>query len=504
MKSTIFGILVIALISFPCTVFGDTIHVPADQPTIQAGIDVALEGDIVLVAPGTYVENISFLGKAITVQGEQGTESTIIDGNQSGSVVLFNNNEGQDSILDGFTLQNGNGTEAPGQGPSGGGICCFDVSPTVTNCTISGNTIEDIYSFGGGIYCRGSSLTVTNCIITENTVYNMGGGICCWYSTLTMDNCVIANNDVVYYGGGVYCSVNSTATITNCMIAENDSDLFGGGIYNLSSSILISECVFTGNSTAENGGAINNTSSPAEIVNCQISKNHAGNGGGIYSEGSTPTIQHCTITENLGSGIYTHLSVPMVVNSILWENTPVQCSGDVDIFFSDIKGGWSGWGNIDLDPLFNNPEYDDYHLTPESPCVDTGTDASIYTDIDGDARPLGTGFDMGADEFLPECWDNDGDGHEDIICGGDDCNDDNPLVYPDAPELCNGHDDDCDGEIPEDEADWDYDEWLVCAGDCDDEDPLINPGMPEIPGTGIDEDCDGYIDESCFISITSL
>jgi hypothetical protein len=58
-----------------------TIRVPADQPTIQAGIDAAIPGDTVLVAPGTYVERISFLGKAITVQSETGPAGTVIDGN---------------------------------------------------------------------------------------------------------------------------------------------------------------------------------------------------------------------------------------------------------------------------------------------------------------------------------------------------------------------------------------------------------------------------------------
>jgi len=65
---------------FPVIAVSATIHVPPDQPTIQAGIDVAVGGDTVLVAPGTYVENIDFKGKAITVTSEQGADVTVIDG----------------------------------------------------------------------------------------------------------------------------------------------------------------------------------------------------------------------------------------------------------------------------------------------------------------------------------------------------------------------------------------------------------------------------------------
>jgi len=87
-SSTIFITLLIAPLSaFPA--IATTIHVPADQPTIQAGIDAAVEGDIVLVSPGIYVENIDFLGKAITVRSWAGADLTIIDGNRAGSVVVF-------------------------------------------------------------------------------------------------------------------------------------------------------------------------------------------------------------------------------------------------------------------------------------------------------------------------------------------------------------------------------------------------------------------------------
>ena len=93
-------------------------------------------------------------------------------------------------------------------------------------------------------------------------------------------------------------------------------------------------------------------------------------------------------------------------------------------------------------------------------------------------------------EFASAVTDLDGDGHP----AQTDCDDLDPDVYPGAPELCDGLDDDCDGAVPADEVDEDGDLHLACGGDCDDEDPLTHPGAAELCDQR-DDDCDGAVDE---------
>ena len=106
--------------------FADTLYVPSEYSTIQAGIDAASNGDTVQVAPGTYYENINFKGKTITVKSEWGPVHSVIDGGQADTVVLFENYESRLAVLDGFMITNGYLN-------IGGGINCYShASPTLT------------------------------------------------------------------------------------------------------------------------------------------------------------------------------------------------------------------------------------------------------------------------------------------------------------------------------------------------------------------------------------
>jgi hypothetical protein len=144
---------------------------------------------------------------------------------------------------------------------------------------------------------------------------------------------------------------------------------------------------------------------------------------------------NCTVADNDGNtegtgGIFSEDDSPItVVNSILWGNTPTQVNTGVapSITYSDVQGGHAGTGNINANPVFLGPG--DYHIFLASPCVDTGTpDGAPADDIDGDVRPQGAGYDMGADENLP---DDDGDGV--------------PSMYEMGPDGDPGYDGNDDG-----------------------------------------------------------
>ncbi len=233
--------------------YATIINVPTPYATIQAGIDAAANGDIVLVQPGTYVENINYNGKLITVaslflttQDTSYVSSTIIDGNSSGSVVTFESGEDITAILCGFTITNGLGG---GINPNfyGGGIFCNSSSPNLQNVTITNNSTT--YN-GGGIYCHTSSPNLENVIISFNSANSQGGGIYSHYYSPSLQNVTISGNSASQNGGGIYCQ-GSSPSLMNVTISGNTSNYPGGGIYCYGSSPSLINSIMWNNSPQE-------------------------------------------------------------------------------------------------------------------------------------------------------------------------------------------------------------------------------------------------------------
>jgi parallel beta-helix repeat protein len=425
--------------------------------TVQSAQNAAAAVDrVVWVAVGTYPRVDLQLGIAL-YGGFGGTEDpetfhladrdfvlneTILDGNQSGSVVTAPPGATETTRIDGFTIRNGSGTDAGARygggiycnssSPTianntittnsafrGGGICCFSSSPMITQNTICGNIASD----HGGIYCDSSSPMIANNTISGNTASDYGGGISCfggsptigyntitgnsagygaggiysWSSSPAIVNNTIKGNSAAYSGGGIYCSEGTSVKIANNMITDNS----GGGIYIVASSPTIVNNTISGNTASEDyGGGISCSGGSPTIANNAITGN---GGGGIWcGYSSSPTIANNTITGNTvpyyrgGGGVCCSSSFPSIVNTIIAFNSSgilITGTSTPTLRYNCVYANWSynylgitdptgTNGSISADPQIAGYQYGGrWHLRPTSPCVNTGGNASVPPDI---------------------------------------------------------------------------------------------------------------------------
>jgi flagellar hook capping protein FlgD len=246
------------------------INIPADQSTVQNGIDIAVNGDTVLVHPGTYFENIDYCGKLIivaslflTTQDTTYISQTIIDGNNSESVVGFQNQENETAVLCGFTIKNGNGSSINIFGGNdyyriGSGIyCIWNSNPTLSNLKITANVAIG-HSMGGGIFIYQSSPNVYESEIFDNDVQignGAGGGLYCLEGSPSLSNLIIKNNQAGK-GGGLLFS-GATPVLSNILVEYNYATSRGAGVYaqNLS-QIQFEEVTIRYNNSDGRGGGI--------------------------------------------------------------------------------------------------------------------------------------------------------------------------------------------------------------------------------------------------------
>lgn len=206
-----------------------TLHVPGDHGTIQVAIDAANPGDQIEVAPGTYYEAIDFKGKAVRLYSSGGPTLTTIDATGlDASVVSCVSGEGADTVLEGFTITGGAGTQTY-LGKWGGGMYNYASSPTVINCAFSHNTPQ---AAGGGMANVGSSPTVINCTFSDNTTAAGGGmfngEIGVVPSEPRVANCVFIRNEAAW--GGAMWNYMSNPRVINCTLSNNTGAI--PGMYN--------------------------------------------------------------------------------------------------------------------------------------------------------------------------------------------------------------------------------------------------------------------------------
>jgi len=376
------------------------IRVPTDRPTIQAAISGAVNGDTIQVAPGTYIENINFLGKAISVVSDQGPQVTVIDGNQSAPVVTFNSGEGPQSLLNGFTLRNGKA--AVSSALRGGGIRIENSSPTITGNTVTNNTAGD---GGGGISSSFGSPLIRGNTITNNSQISgwsggVGGGgvsIVGASAAQLVNNTIAGNAWSSASGGGVSLFAAGTPALRNNIIANNTAGSQGGGISMVNNSdASIVQNVITGNAAPTGGGVywmVPSGSRGPFLINNTISANNSPQGSGLFADGFDQQVQliNNIIVAAAGQNAVVCGNFDASTPSFQFNNV-VAPSGSAYAGICNNQTGLNG--NISADPLFRNPGTGDYHLFPGSPSIDSGTSTQApQTDLDSVQRPIDGNMD---------------------------------------------------------------------------------------------------------------
>lgn len=427
-RSSFFSSLGLLLVSAGSGI-GATLLVPAEYPTIQAGIDAAVDGDVVLVAPGTYRgdgnRDIRFHGKDLRVLGEGGASVTIIDPEQTNrGFTLEGSDEPISASIEGFTIRNGRSRWLPVGSWDGGGILIYDSRASIRNCiiedceseiagggvyvrtdgpvTIEGCTIRgniahadpDVSGRGGGLAVQGP-VTVVDCTIEDNVAVTSvlsggprGGGVLATGGA-SIERCHIAGNEAIGWdslagqGGGV---AGSDFTVRSSYIQGNSADL-GGGISSSGSLCRAESCVITGNFAVQGGGLVAN-SGVLEVLTSTVTSNRVDTssfeetprGGGLAALSGAQVLLDATIlwgncAPTGDSGAFVESGGSLGLACCAWELALLEGAGDVS---TDEE-------SFDADPLFclpldcgAAPSADgDYSLHADSPCLPGGNGCGV-------------------------------------------------------------------------------------------------------------------------------
>ena len=307
---------------------------------IQNAVDVAESGDTVLVSEGHYILSSHIgISNAVTLLSAGGPDQALIDGNGSVRCLYLDDNA---SVVSGFTITNGCGTDAfPFS--RGGGVSCAGKTPALTNCTISGNHTT---GGGGGIFsgtlydCRlhdnsgdeggaASGSVLYYCDIAGNTALSSGGGL---YNCTSHGSAISSNETMSLVGGGAHLS-----TLSQCTLTGNISATYGGG----ASGGSLSNCTITANTAGVAGGGVRD----ADVYHCTISGNSANGGGGAYA---SLLLDSTVFGNETAGGNGGGVSECEVFRCTIYSNTTPADGGaayDSSLAGCTVYGNWAGdWG----------------------------------------------------------------------------------------------------------------------------------------------------------------
>ena len=364
---------------------------PAGPPdcqynSIQEAVDAAGYGDIIKVATGTYtdiharngVTQVVYISQTVTIQGGYTTSNwvtpdplanpTTLDAQGQGRVLYVAS--GKSPTIKGLHITGGDAAGLGGgpqwAGDVGGGVFFGSARATIRDSWVFDNVADN----GGGLWLDRSEAVLSGNTIFSNTAQWLGGGLCIDISHNTLSENIIISNTAGDSGGGLFFT--NSPTLINNVFADNEANAPGSGL------------------------AMGGPDCSPRLLHNTIARNQGGDSSGVaIVEFFGPSVCTVALTNTImadqsvginigGSGIST-----VTVNAILWHNTPITVSqSPTDVV--TVQNQHTG------DPAF---AADGYHLMAGSAAIDEGIDAGITSDLDGQGRPAGAGYDLGADEF---------------------------------------------------------------------------------------------------------
>lgn len=383
-------IIALCIFSPAGELLGNIIMVPAGQPSVQAGIDAAGDGDTVLVSPGRYVENIDLSGKAIHLLAlDPAEDATIIDGSSpshpdTASTVIVVRGEGRNTVIEGFTIVGGGGTISPiiyEEKDFGGGIFCQFSSPTIRNNVVKLNSAF----IGAGILANVSSARIEDNIVRNNSAERAAGGIGVASMGGDLDSVAVVTRNLIYanrggdHAGGIEIGHGGEATFTHNIIAHNRASSIGG-VFLL--------------------GIDERTVCANNIIVYNTSVRPTGTGIRVGTYGGSPLVSSNIVAYNGSGGGIVVMESPDEVHlthNVVWGNTPADFLG-TDPGVGDTTWGVNGNGvpcdsffNIVRDPLLSSSLPWEMNLRYGSPAIDAGS-PDLPLDPDGTIADVGARY----------------------------------------------------------------------------------------------------------------